>query len=387
MANIQDLKARVSDASTVARCKLEDRIRKSEGQQDAVLRKVFESVIIDKLVDPAAMDFTYLNGGLCLVLSGSGPLLVQPSPIHSHAMGQMADVSGLTRTFMRRLADSSERWMHDLLEYNFRELFNQSQFKDRKGMPKRYLVRMVGSDVRGFVSQNFNRKLQTAPLLRSFIENNRMHGAGPVETTATDVRVRVKYMLPFVFEPVEGEFVAFGATFGNSDFGAGRLSVSGTVQRVSSGTTAVLSDKYSRTHLGSVIQDSDIEMSRETADKELDTVRSAIGDTINGLLGVEAIERNIKLIQIAHEKEIPWYKLKQKIGTLLGPEDYKLLEHMLYGGAAIIDLPPINTSESDDGKSPTAWWASNAVSSFAASTDDPDRKSELQTLAGQLMAG
>ena len=385
---IDELKARTSDASVVARCRLEDRITRSEAQQEDVLRKVMEHTIVDKLVAPNSLHFDYfLNGGLHLQLD-------QWSHIHRHAMGQMADVSGLTRTYMRRLVlegvagiPNEEAWMHALLAYNFNTLFTETKFVDRKGKPKRYLLRMVNQQIRGFLSQNYNRKLVTAPLLRSFIENCRMHGAGPVETTASDVRVRVKYMLPHVFEPVDGEFVAFGVTFGNSDFGAGRLSVSGTVQRITSGTTAVLSDKYSRTHLGSVIQDSDIEMSKETADKELDTVRSAIGDTVNGLLGEEAIMRSIKIIQLAHEKEIPWYKLKQQIGSLLGKEDVSLLEHMLYGGASVIDLPPLDMANSDDGKSPTAWWAANAVGTFADKTEDPDRKSALQNLAGTLIKG
>lgn len=385
MAKMDELKAKDSRGSITASVRLEDRINVSEKKQNAVLSKVMGSIIIDKLVHPNGMQFEHM-----LSKSGTGDVqlaLDHWAPIHPHAMGQIADVSGLTRTYKGRLADSPHDWAHELLVYNLNTLFSKTKFVDRKGAPKRFLVRMVNAEVRGFLSQNFNRKLTTAPLLRSFIENCRMHGAGPIETTATDVRVRVKYMLPYVFEPVAGEYVAFGVTFGNSDFGAGRLSISGTVMRITSGTTAVLSDKYSRTHLGSVIQDSDIEMSQETADKELDTVRSAIGDTVMGLLGEDAIRRSISVIQRAHDKEVPWHKLKNQIGSLLGKEEVDMLEHILHGGASVIDLPPVNMGESDDGSSPTAWWASNAVSTFADKADDPDRKSALQNLAGKLMTG
>ena len=388
MADIDDLKARVSDASTVARCRLEDRINKSEAQQNSILSDVMSHIITDKLVRPQALDFVWPDDGheLCVRFGVSGDA-GELRRIHNHALGQMADTSGLTRTYLNRLHESKEGWMHELLVHNFDELFSRGHFVDRKGNPKRFLVRTANDQIRGFLSQNFNRKLMTAPLLRSFVEQCRELGAGPVETTATDVRVRVKYMLPYAFEPVGGEFVAFGATFGNSDYGAGRLSVSGSVQRISSGTTAVLDDKYSRTHLGSVIQDSDIEMSQATADKELDTVKSAIGDAVNVLLGREMIERNLKAIQIAHQREIPWYKLKVQLSSLLGKEDIELLDHIVHGGAAVIDLPRVDLASSGDGDSPNAWWASNAVGMFADKEADPDKKSALQTMAGQLMTG
>lgn len=386
MADIQDLKARVSDASTAARHKLENRITRSEQQQNDILSEVMKHVITDKLVSPQAMDFVWPSPGvdLCVRFSASGTA-GELKRIHRHALGQMADVSGITRTYLSRLHESKDDWMHELLVYNLDELFSRGTFLDRKGNIKRFLVRTTNDQIRGFLSQNFNRKLTTAPLLRSFVEKCRELNAGPVETTATDVRVSVKYMLPYVFEPVGGEYVAFGVTFGNSDYGAGRLSVSGSIQRINSGTTAVLDDKYSRTHLGSVIQDSDIEMSQATADKELDTVRSAIGDAVTTLLGREMLERNLKAIQVAHTAEIPWYKLKVKLSTLLGKEDIDLLDHMLHGGATVIDLPAIDLASSGDGDSPSAWWASNAVGIFADKESDPDRKAALQTMAGQLM--
>lgn len=392
MATVDDLKARVSDASTVARCRLEDRISRSEEQQDEVLREVVSHVITDKLVTPQSLDFAWMYEQLrkkseLRVRFGSEAVM---HDIHNHALGQMADVAGLTRTYMRRLHDSEELWMHSLLSHNFNELFGQGRFVDRRGRPKRFLVRLMRSHIRGFLSQNYNRKLSTAPLLRSFIEACRAAGAGPVETTATDVRVRVKYMLPYIFEPVDGEFVSFGVTFGNSDYGAGRLSVSGTVMRSGAETLSVLSGKYSRTHLGSIIKDSDIEMSQGTADKELDAVRSAISDTVTQLLGPDSLERHIAAIKRAHQEKIPWYRLKDKLSGLLGKEDLSLLGHMLDGGASVVDLPPVQHEVGEGGASiavPTVWWAANAVSSLAAGKEDPDRKAELQDMAGQLIAG
>ena len=225
----------------------------------------------------------------------------------------------------------------------------------------------------------------TAPLLRTFIESCALHEAGPTEAQTNDVRCFIKCVLPVVFEPVDNEFVAFGVTFSNSDFGAGRLKLSGVVMRITSGTTSVLEDAYSKTHLGSVIQDSDIEMSDETKLKELETVRSAIKDTVNGILSFETLERNIKAIQIAHEKEIPWYKLKDKLRALLNQKELDMVETLLNAsGTGVIDLPR-TTVDAAGGPVATAWWAANTLSWLASNEEDPSRKNDLQEAAGKMI--
>lgn len=390
MATLDDLKAKESAAERLARQRLSSRVTKSEEEQNRVLTQMMEHVIVDKLVYPQALNFIWIDNQLQvrfhvpLSLPGKKQDNAERYRTHNHAIGQMADVSGLTRTFLRRLEASDEEWMHDLLCYNFDELFGKGKFVDRKGERKRFLVRLVGNQIRGFLSQNFNRKLTTAPLLRAFIEECRALYAGPVSVTTTDVRVYVQYMLPYVFEPVDGEFVSFGVAFGNSDFGCGKLTVSGVILRSASNTTTVLSDKYSRTHLGSVIQDSDIEMSKDTADKELDTVRSAIRDAVQQLLGQAAIKRYMTAIQTAHEKQIPWYKLKNRLTGTLTKDEVKYLEFLLSGSSPVTDLPPVETLEDAESATPTAWWAANAVGSLAVNNKDPDRKAELEAIAGSL---
>lgn len=303
------LEARDGAKKNTAMALLRSQVRLGVAQQSDVIQKAMSTVITDRLVMPKALFFQHRDGVNPCVALGESTVAENWYSIHAHAMGQIADVSGITRTYVSRLR-SPMPWKQELLDYNLNQLFTHEEFTGRSGAPKRFLVRTVGQEVRGFLSQNFNYRLVTAPLLRTFIEACALHEAGPTEAQSTDVRCFIKCVLPCVFEPIDNEFVAFGVTFSNSDFGAGRLKLSGVVMRISSKTTSVLEDSYSRTHLGSVIQDSDIEMSDDTKLKELETVRGAIKDTVNGILSFETLERNIKAIQIAHEKEIPWYKLK-----------------------------------------------------------------------------
>jgi hypothetical protein len=392
MASLQDLAASDSVGREVSQARLAVRIDKTEEQQNEILTKLMQHTIVDKLVPTKNMSFCHSHEKL---LIGFMEKNEERYSIHRHALAQMADVSGLTRAYLWKLHDiqSPERelWKRNLLSYNLNTLFSLGDFKSKNGKDKRYLVRVVGSEVRGFLSQSYNRKLMTAPLLRTFIETCRQNHAGPTDVSATDVRVRVKYMLPLVFEPIENEFVSFGVTFGNSDFGAGRLVISGSIIRIGTETTSVLSDDYSRTHLGRVIKDEDLAdtdwISNETADKEVEAFKGYIRDKVVSILGFENVEKTIKAIQLAHEKKVPWYKLKDKLKELLTKQESDFLEFLLsdVSSTMTMNLPPVEKVNNAETSTPTAWWAANAVGMLAEKESDPDRRSDLQHMAGKLI--
>lgn len=362
-------------------------ITRTESYQNEIMKQLMSTVIVDKLVWPKTLLFSlsgYYSKGVSLIgLPITENSSINWYTVNRHALGQIADVSGITRLYLSRLYDAEETWKKELLDHNLNTLMEKSEFSGKNGKPKRFLIRIVGDQIRGFLSQHYNRKLTTVPTLRTFVETCREYHAGPVDICRTDIRFMIKYMLPMVFEPVDGELVAFGASYTNSDFGAGRLQIGGVVMRIGSGhqTLSVLTDKYSRTHLGPIIQESDIELSQETDDKELAAAQSAIRDIVTHMLSQQSIEDNIKAIQLAHEKEIPWYQLKNKLKDLLSQQEVNYLEFMLNGTAPTLDLPPIKQDTA------TAWWAANAVSSFAEKELDPDRRADLQNMAGQLIAG
>lgn len=377
---LQDHEAQDSLRKQQAEIKLRNKVQVSVEQKRAAIATVLNTVIVDKLVDPKLTNFfSHVRAGgdyFDVLVQYTGDTTFRT--IHSHALGQMAGTMDISRAYARRL-NAGDPWEKELLAHNFNTLFQMGTYVDRKKNPAKYLHRIVGGEVRGFLSRSYNRKLMTAPLLRAFLEGCDYHGAGPIEAYATDIRTTIKCVLPMVFEPVDGEFVAFGVTFTNSDFGAGRLKLSGTVMRIQTNTINVLEDKYSRTHLGSVIQESDIEMSDETADKEVATAASAIRDTINAVLSEEAVSTTLKAIQLAHEEEIPWYKLKEALSTILSKKDVDFLHGIMERGPEVVDLPPLKNDAL------TGWGAANLVGWFANSTEDPEKKSDLQALAGKMI--
>lgn len=373
----------ISDSAkaSLAKERLDTRFRIGRREQDRLVEQVANLHIRDKLVPPTKMSIrTAPDGKPKLFYEGSEEGL----GIHPHAMGQMCSVSGMPKTYASRLMGGSE-WERELFDHNMNTLFHKGKYLDRSRASTRFLHRIVGTELRGFLSRNFNRHLASLPLLRGFVMACDKVGALPIEATTSSVRFSLKCYLPHIFEPVDGEFVAVGVTWSNSDFGAGRLKVAMTTMRISGGTAAVLSDVLSRVHIGSVIQDSDLEMSDVTAAKEVEAQVSAIHDTVSQQLSAEPVNRLVEAIAVAHEEQLPWSRLRTELGRLLQKTEMADVKKMLETGFDdILDLPPPGRTKSGEAIA-TRWWASNVVSWMATNQQNPDRKGELQQLAGDLL--
>lgn len=363
----------------LAEAKAKSRFHLGETEKNQLVDKVSKTVIIDRLVAPTrtAMHFITMQDPLKLLIEYPR----ETCSIHQHALGQLAEKVKLPMTFANALNKSGHPWKLELLAHNLNELFYNSHFPGEK---PRFLHRIVGDELRGFLTRRFNRHLASLPMLRAFIEAYEKAGAKPVESTVTDVRVSLKAYLPHVFEPYNGQFICVGVEWSNSDFGAGKLSVSQTVWDPLRSTRIVLDEPVSRVHLGSIIEESDIEMSDETMAKEVDTQASAIHDAVSQQLGEEVIGRLLKAINVAHEEEIPLNRLRGMWRNVLGKDELKSLEELL-ANAEVEDLPPPGRNLAGE-LLPTKWWAAAALSHIADRCGDDDRKTDLQREAGKLLS-
>lgn len=376
-----------SERAELAKKRLETRFSNGQQKQDALLEQVAAMHIRDKLVAPTKLIFQN-NQGSPRVYFGGVPLGLEAGhTIHTHALGQMCATAGISKTYVNRLLhQKSASWENALFDHNMNELFHKGKYLDRSKQPTKFLVRLVGREIRGFLSRNFNRHLASLPLLRGFVHACDKVGAQPVEAHTTAVRFSLKCYLPHIFEPVPGEFVAFGEEWSNSDFGAGRLKVSFSTMRISSGATAVMDDVMSRVHIGSVIQESDIELSSNTLAKEVETQVSAIEDAVVTHLAPEKVNKMIDIIAAAHEEQIPWRRLRSELGRLLQKAELEQVQKILEGnGDDIIDLPPPGQG-ADGSPIPTRWWASNVVSWMASRENNTERKGDLEGLAGSIIS-
>ena len=197
----------------------------------------------------------------------------------------------------------------------------------------------------------------------------------PIDGHATDTRVAVKAILPYVFEPVPGEALAIGVEWGNSDFGCGKHATRAFLFRLWCLNGATMEDALAQVHLGGKIGD-DVELSQRTYELDTRTQVSALRDVVRGVLAPAKVDTLLAAIKQAHEKQVEW----RNVGPALAKKLLKgeLAEaKAMFEGDDVVNLPPVKSM----------WRASNAISWIAGKTEDVDRKLELQRLAGELVDG
>jgi hypothetical protein len=370
------------DAFDQAKARMEARFKVGEEQEQLLIDIVTRTVIVDRLVPPKSMGFYTTDGG-GLHISYAGNL---PCNIHKHALGQLCQkVSpNIPMAYANGLLGKN-RTTADLLAYSLEALFNSQEWVDRGGQQARFLHRIVAGELRGFLSHRYARHLATAPLLRAFIDSSKIAGARPVEAASSPVRNALKCLMPKVFEAFPGEHVCVGVEFSNSDFGAGRLTVRSTVWRVGTATSAVLDETFSKVHVGSVIEESDLELSEGTWQKETEAQKGVIVDVVAQLLSEKTIDRLLSALRTARDEQIPWPRLKSRLQGVLSKSDLDWMQQAADSGAGIVDLPPISFAP-DGTRVPNIYWASAAVGAIAARVEDTDRRMDLQKEAGKLLA-
>ena len=382
MTNQADSKFEAAERSAHAR------FDAGERDKDVLVARVAKMSIRDKLVAPRVMTFfpshAELKPGETI---GDSELRLRYGEkevvrIHPHALGQLALKVDLPMTFVNRLKSSKEDWKISLLAHNLNSLFGNTKFA---GEAPRFLHRIVDDELRGFLSRRFNRHLASVPMLRAFVEAYEKASGLPVESSASDVRFSLKAFLPHVFEAYPGQYICVGVEWSNSDFGAGRLAITQTIWDPLRGTRAVMDEPISKVHVGSVIEDADIEMSDDTMAKEVETQASAIHDAVRQYLSEEQVQRMVRAIKVAHEEEIPFSSLRGMWKNILLKKELESVEAIL-AASDIVDLPPPGRGIKGD-PIPTRWWASAVISHLADKTGDEDRKSELQREAGRLISG
>lgn len=373
----------VSDqAGAHLRSRMEEYFVRGAAAKEALVEKVAGTVIRDRLVPPTAMTFYGEDGGLVLRYSN----LHSFTKIHRHALGQLSSKVGIPLKYVDMLGVPPV-WRQTLLAHNFNELFHRGVFLDPKGEPLKFLHRIVGDELRGFLSRRYQRNLASLPMLHAFVEVCQAMEAQPVAAVSTAVKFGLKCYLPMTFQVFPGEFVAVGVEWANSDFGAGKMEVNSTLWRLRGNTFSTLDETISKVHLGAVIQESDIELSAETMAKEVDTVCSAIQDAVRAQLSPDTIDKLLSAIRKAAAEDISWAKLRQRLKKFLYTSELDNLEKLFDDEGVLMeieDLPPPGRTEAGQ-PLPTRWWAVNAVSRLAKNAATDERRFDLEHAAGELL--
>lgn len=363
----RDYAVAVSEASKHFQVKIEEMIHGSVTRVQRVIEQVQNDVPEDAIVLGKKLYFKAEKSGVHVVVPFSeaekGPAV---QSIHDHAFYQICErpkIKNLS-TVMRELRTKGE-WGNALVAQNLNEIYSHMN-------GDRYLLRTVRGQLRGFLSDKF-RRLDSRPLFEAFVSAISKYGARPVDGFALQTKMNVRAILPMIFEPFPGEVMAFGAQLSDSDFGDGKLAVSGFVLRMYCTNLATTEDVLSQIHLGQKLSDS-VHFSQQTLELDTATMASAINDVAGHVLGAPAVNKYLDLVKTANEEKIEPHAINAWVKkNLTKGESVQAIEK--FNSPDVEMLPPGQTK----------WRWSNALSWLANETKDENRKLELQDFAGGIL--
>lgn len=290
--------------------------------------------------------------------------------LHGNAISQISEKMGVPAKYLRELSGGDE-WQKQLCATILNEHSGWTQ-------RTRVLIRAVGTEVRGVLSDSY-RRLNSVEILTAFIQEAGVQGAVLSDAYMNDTKVWCETILP---NPIEiptrknGIVTIFaGARFSTSDYGNGSVDMRSFLLNGACLNGMVRESVMRQVHLGSRLPDS-IALSQKTYELDTKTTVSAIKDLTKGLYSRDTIMGKAIEIQGASEIDVDFDKeLKGLVqrGALLkneGREVEKLLMN----------------NNPDDGITggATLWKLAQGITAFARE-QEPERSRELHEISGQLM--
>ena len=291
--------------------------------------------------------------------------------LHNHAVGQLAEKVGVPAKYLRELSDGAP-WQRALAANILNE---HSGWCART----RVLVRAVGGQVRGILSDSY-RRLDSEQILTAFLSEAIGQGAVACDALMSDTKVFVETILP---EPIciptrmNGEVVIYmGARFSTSDYGDGAVDMRAFLLNGACLNGMVRESVMKQVHLGTRLPDN-LQLSERTYRLDTQTTMSAIKDFTKNLYSRENIVEKAVEIQAASEMEVDFDRELKKL-----VKNSKLLKTESEGVQKL--LMNNNPDDGVQGGS-TLWKLTQAITAHARELE-PRRSRELHELSGELMA-
>ena len=371
-----------------------DNFEKQQGLNDVVTAKVQRMIdgkqqtvqqTLSRLIDEGKMAQDFIAPiGVEQRLKGAHPvisftdqglvLLNMPQgqfSLHSNAVGQLAQKMGVPSKYLRELSEG-DQWQR-LLATNI--LNEHSGWTSRT----RVLVRSVGQEVRGVLSDSY-RRLNSVQILTAFVEEAVKQSAVVCDAFLSDTKVWVETILP---QPVciptrqNGEVVIYmGARFSTSDYGDGAVDMRAYLLNGVCLNGMVRESVMKQVHLGSKLPDN-LQLSERTYQLDTRTTMSAVKDLTGNLYSKENIMQKAVEIQNASEVNVDFDTELRKL-----VKNNKLLKAE---GEQVQKLLMNNNPEDGVQGGATLWKLTQAITAHARS-QEPQRARELHEISGELMA-
>lgn len=353
-----------SEGATRMQGVLENAISKRIGSAQNVIETVKSTIVEDHIVRGAALNFERVEDSarIKMILPDG-----QEKGLHKNAVQQLSDRASMPKKFIDMMMGAGE-WGADLIAHNFNEILHH-------GNGSKYLIRSVQDETRAFLSDRY-RRIDSRPLLDAFASESQNLGLQPYEGYALDTTIRIRGILPFIFEPYPGEFLTFGLQWKNSDFGAGGHELNLFTLRPTCLNGAVSESMLRQIHLGGRLAE-DIAFSENTYRLDTEANVSALRDIVRHALNPASINNQIEAIRIANAKNITPKEAKEFLSKNLGKADATEVTEAFI--SPDIEMMPAGQTE---------WRLSNALSwvgNLKAESGETEKALELQSLAGSLI--
>lgn len=243
---------------------------------------------------------------------------------------------------------------------------------------ERALIRTVGTEVRGILSDHY-RRLNSQTILQAFIEMIVEQGATIADGFMDESKLWVEALIP---EPIDIPTsrngivtIAFGARISSSDYGEGALDLRAFFMQGACLNGMVTNSVMNQIHLGARLPEN-LYLSEETYRKDTDTQASAVKDLTKAVLSKDAIMEKIDQIQRAASIEVnPADELRQMLKTArLSKADVNGIEALMMR----------NSPEDGLQGESTLWKLSQGITALAREAE-PRRAREMQEIAGELL--
>ena len=348
---------------------------KAVGVQATMERLVNEGRISQDYIAPLGVNLRAKQHDPVITFNGQNGLMMNMPDgqfsLHANAVGQLAERMGVPQRYLRTLA-GGEEWQVLLAAQILNEHSGWTQ-------RSRVLVRTVGKQVRGVLSDSY-RRLNSVEILTAFVEEASNQGAVISDAYMNDTKVWAETILP---QPIvvptknNGDVVIFaGARFSTSDYGDGAVDMRAFLLNGACLNGMVRESVMRQMHLGAKLPDS-LALSQQTFELDTQTTVSAVRDLTRGLFLPENIKEKAYEIQGASEMEVDLEKEVKKLtsnGSLLKAEGQEVEKLLMKN----------DPNDGVQGGS-TLWKLTQAITAHAR-TLTPERSRELHEISGALMS-
>lgn len=352
--------------------KLTDRVRqKTDHVHDQLVRMVSQQeTIVDRLISSKELHFDVSGERVALSYADLSAGEGEAYFLHRNAIAQFANKFDVPGKYLRESA-LGEPWQRQLAA-------SIMQTHTENTEKQTLFLRAIDGEARALLSDKY-KPMASAPIFLSFMEEAKRAGAVTFDAHLSDLKAYLEVVHPELLAietPGNGMVhIALGLQISSSDFGAGSLNVRTMFYQGICMNGAIGKKQISEVHLGKRLKQDDFKFSDETMQKDLATMRSAVGDVARGAFTHQAITEHINLIKNASATPIDAAKEIVKLPALKFTKDEaELIERCLFKG------------DPEDGVQGemTKWKMQQAMTAVARDLE-PERMREVQQLAGEYI--